>query len=536
MVIYKKGVCGVPMSKYTSLAGFLAVFAFFGFSQQAQACYCADKAGGGYICEFHCSPQEIENKLGAGHAPVEIVHGVLSADNFTQQTGSGSGTPPPSTGGGPENGTTTGGGTASGTPACYTTDTGDHVCPQNSTNTASNPGTTGSNSSSNSGSGSSSSGNSGSSFTPKPGIGSPIQVPPMANPTPTRPFPVPTGGGGSSPVNTGNAGTAYEWPPGFSPTPVCSEDASESVTNSNMDGLPTVGQITAKTGQVIQNVHVTSTDGPCINIPAGVSNVRITGSHIGPCGRPGDIDTYGVQINDNATNIMIDRNVIHDVSTGVVGIRAKNPIIMDRNCVYNIRGPFYRGQMVQFDNVSGGTSGSKITCNVVDTLGSKVSHVEDNINMFESSGIDGNPIEIAYNRIRGGQSKTGSGMVVGDGQKAGSGNNYYIHDNVIVDFANVGIGIVGGHNIRVENNRIYGEGTNPLQGTGITDRNFSGSSCGDHTIIGNRIFAREFAWGNGQEAHYINFNQCSPVTESGNVLGDKSLSADMFYEEIPECQ
>lgn len=506
------------------LAGILAISALFMLAPgMAYACYCADKPGGGFICETHCAPHEIEAKLGPGHGPVEMVSDTLTGDNLSGNPaggGGGNNSGGSAIGGSPAtgNGSTSGGsGTGGGTPSCYMSATGDFVCPQEGTGTASTPGNTGGSNN-------------------KPGIGAQMPQPTANNPTPTNPVsPSGTGGGGgSSPVNSGNASTAYQWPPGFSPTPVCGETWEESVNNSAMANLPTVGAITAKSGDVIKGVHVTTTDGPCINIPAGVTNVRITGSHIGPCGRPGDLDTYGVQINDGATNISVDRNVIHDISTGVVGIRAKNPIIMDRNCVYNIRGPFYRGQMVQFDNVRDGTSGSKITCNFVNTLNSPVSHVEDHINMFETSGLPDSPIEIAYNRIRGGKSQSGSGMVVGDGKKGGS--NYYIHHNTIVDTANVGIGVVGGYNTRIENNRIYGEGKNPMQGTGITVRNFSEGGCGNHAVIGNRVFAREFAWGQGQEAHYINFNQCGAVQESGNVLGDKTLNSDIFFEEYPECQ
>ena len=174
-------------------------------------------------------------------------------------------------------------------------------------------------------------------------------------------------------------------------------------------GKPKVGQIVARSGQVIENVHVTTTSGSCI-VVNGVSNVIIRNSEIGPCGQPGDRDTQGVEIS-NASNITIQRNVIHDVSSGVYAVSSRHPIIMDRNYVYNVRGPLSRGQMIQMNNVSGGTAGSKVTCNVSDAASGTrygVVHnnvtdgVEDHINMFQSPGLSTDRTEIAYNRLRGG--------------------------------------------------------------------------------------------------------------------------------------
>jgi hypothetical protein len=150
-----------------------------------------------------------------------------------------------------------------------------------------------------------------------------------------------------------------------------------------------------------------------------VTDVTIRNNEIGPCGVAGDLNTYGVELRSGASRITIQRNVIHDISTGVFAGSARHPIIMDRNFVTNIRGPFYRGQMVQFDGVSSGTSGSKITCNVSDVQGAAYANVEDHINMYNSPGLPNDRTEIAYNRIRGGHSQSGSGMVLADGPNGG---------------------------------------------------------------------------------------------------------------------
>jgi hypothetical protein len=74
--------------------------------------------------------------------------------------------------------------------------------------------------------------------------------------------------------------------------------------------------------------------------------------------------------------------------------------------------------------------------------------------MYSSYGTTA-PIEIAYNRIRGGHSVNGSGIMTGDSSAAGAGGGIYVHDNTVVDVANTGIGVAGGENIRIENNRVY---------------------------------------------------------------------------------
>ena len=41
-------------------------------------------------------------------------------------------------------------------------------------------------------------------------------------------------------------------------------------------------------------------------------------------------------------------------------------MVFEKNYVYNIRGPFPRGQMIQTNGLKGGSGSSRITCNVSD--------------------------------------------------------------------------------------------------------------------------------------------------------------------------
>jgi hypothetical protein len=289
----------------------------------------------------------------------------------------------------------------------------------------------------------------------------------------------------------------------------------------------------ARSGQVIEGVHVTTANGPCIVVPTGVSDVKIRNNEIGPCGVAGDLDTYGVSIGAGATRITVERNDIHDVSTGVFARLAQHPIIVDRNRVTNIRGPFYRGQMVQFDGVSSGTSRSKITCNVSDVQGAAFDNVEDHISMHDSPGLPADRTEIAYNRIRGGHSKSGSGIMIGDGPTGGG--HVWVHDNVIVNIGNVGMGIAGGSNVTFENNRIFNDGISSLSGAGMTVRNYTTLPCNGHLLRGNRVSSIDVAWGTGQQSPYWTTGQCG-VTLDANRLPDSSLTAAVFDEVPAACR
>lgn len=322
-----------------------------------------------------------------------------------------------------------------------------------------------------------------------------------------------------------------------SPPPPPTPSGTGVANPATIGGKPLSGPIVAHTGQVIENLHIQTNSGPCIVVPPGVSGVVIRNNEIGPCGA-GE-DGIGVRIDDRATNITVQRNVIHDVSSGVYAQGANHPIIMDRNFVYNVHGPMPRGQMVQFNGVSGGSGQSKVTCNVSDKeYGNGRKAYEDHINMFRTEGLPGLPIEIARNRIRGGSSISGSGMMMGDY----GGGNIWVHDNVLTLTANTGIGIAGGHNIVIENNRIFNDGqtASTLTGLSMSMHNFSpeATSCSGHRIVGNRGISRTWVYGGQGERNpgFFNSGLCTGNVIQDNNFSDASLSAAEFDAEIPGCQ
>jgi hypothetical protein len=336
-------------------------------------------------------------------------------------------------------------------------------------------------------------------------------------PSPSAPSPAP---GGPSPAPaTGGSGAI--------PTPL------------SIAGKPQVGQIRARSGQVIENVHVSNPNGSCIVID-GVSDVTIRDSEIGPCGSDGDPDAQGIDIH-GAGNIRILRNVIHDVSTGVYAVASSHPIVMDRNYVYNVRGPLPRGQMIQLNGVAGGASGSKVTCNVSDAMpgvryaalhGDTSAGIEDHVNLFSSPGLEGDRTEIAYNRLRGGSkvSTSGSGIMIGDGD----GGHVNAHHNTIVDVVNAGAGIAGGVNVSFDDNRIYlSRNSGVYINVGMYVWGQAGASCAGHTMTNNRVWTLNSL---GAQNPFWDGGNCGAVDLSGNVLGDTSLSPSIFDEVPSACR
>lgn len=309
------------------------------------------------------------------------------------------------------------------------------------------------------------------------------------------------------------------------------------------------GQITAVQDQLIEGLQITTTVGPGVIIPPGVSGVRIWRCEIGPCGTNDLNDTNGVGVFvDSGASVDVAGCVIHNVASGLYSLNGANPILFEYNYAYNIRGPKPRGQMIQLNGVAGGTVGSRIRFNLSDAkVGVRhgVDHgegvalpdhgIEDHISLHDHTGVASQFTEVAFNHVRGGHnlSTTGSGMILGDGQNPGG--NQWSHHNTVVEVKNAGIGVAGGDNIDVEDNRIFLSGTADFSGstsnnhTGMYSINFAVPTtltCGNHNFRRNRVWAIH----NGLAGHneFFDSTDCSPVTTLDNVMPDATLSEAIF--------
>lgn len=297
--------------------------------------------------------------------------------------------------------------------------------------------------------------------------------------------------------------------------------------------LNPAGQIVPKSGDTISGLRIQNPSGPCVYIPRGVTNVTIAGNDIGPCGS--DVTGVGIEVQPGAANIVMRDNRIHGVASGAFVTGAQHPIVFERNIVTDVRGPMPRGQMVQFDSVRGGSGQSRIVGNTSDKLAATAAtKYEDHINVHASDGFPGVPILVACNKIRGGDSTSGSGIMVGDN----GGSWIDVANNTVVQTPNTGLGVAGGSNINIRGNRLYNAGSTSSSQTqtSLFVMGMGGSTASSITISGNRAIAR--AWlsgGGGTWGGYWTDGSAVNLSEYGNSWGDLTLTSDAWNTPPTAC-
>jgi nitrous oxidase accessory protein NosD len=239
--------------------------------------------------------------------------------------------------------------------------------------------------------------------------------------------------------------------------------------------------------------------------------IRIEGCKIGPC-KGEAVNIYACE------GITVTGNRLEDVSTGVYALDSRHIDVVRNRCL-SVHGPFPRGQLAQFDKVTGG--GNRINHNFALTILGK-SNPEDVINIHKSSGTADDPIQVIGNKIWGrGPSNSGGGIMTGD-----SGGAYFVvRDNILFDPGQYGIATAGGHHIQILDNKVFGR-KQPFTSVGIYVWNQSKAPSHDHTVKGNQV-----RWFNkaGME------NPCWDAKNCGSVAGwdDNNWHADLDDKLLP---
>lgn len=199
-------------------------------------------------------------------------------------------------------------------------------------------------------------------------------------------------------------------------------------------------------------------------------------------------------------NITIDHCYMESVATGVYALESQGIKVLSSHAK-NMRGPFPRGQMVQFDNVYGG--GNRVSFNVCENI-LGLSYPEDIINMYQTNGTPADPVQITGNKIRGGgPSKSGGGIMLGD-----RGGSYITATkNILVNPGQYGMAIAGGTHMQINNNIIYGK-KQYFTNVGLYIWNQSPGACALNTISNNSV-----NWINADGEKHSCWNQgnCGPV-------------------------
>ena len=196
---------------------------------------------------------------------------------------------------------------------------------------------------------------------------------------------------------------------------------------------------------------------------------------------------------------------MESISTGVYAVESSGISVMF-NDVKNVRGPYPRGQMVQFDAVNG--SGNSICYNVCENITGQ-SWPEDVISLFKSNGTAADPIKVIGNWIRGGgPSHSGGGIITGDY----GGSYILVENNTLVNPGQYGIAITSGHHITIKSNKIYAN-KQPLTFWGLMAYKQYPISTYSNTIMTNEVNFRN------KDGHLRNMWNDG---KSGEIIGWKS--------------
>jgi parallel beta-helix repeat protein len=236
--------------------------------------------------------------------------------------------------------------------------------------------------------------------------------------------------------------------------------------------------------------------GPAINLN-GAHDITISGKFISGGSVPAInlTNCYNIHITNNklmnstdvgihlysCKNITIDNNYFTNVSSGVYAEQTKEGgIVVNSNQFLNMKGPFPRGQFVQFNNVSG--PNSSISHNKGENIFGQ-SYPEDGISLYQSNGTASSPTIIDGNWIRGGgPSSSGGGIMLGD-----NGGSYLTaSNNLLVNPGEYGMAIAGGDHNSIINNSIYAV-SQYFTNVGVYINNINGYITTNCTISGNKV-------------------------------------------------
>jgi nitrous oxidase accessory protein NosD len=268
--------------------------------------------------------------------------------------------------------------------------------------------------------------------------------------------------------------------------------------------------IDGKADLTISGLDIANPKGNGITI-RNSKRIRIENCKIGQCN--------GEAVNIYACDgVTVSGNRFEAVSTGVYALESRRIEVIRNRCL-DVRGPFPRGQLAQFDKVTGG--GNRINQNVaLNVLGK--SSPEDVINIYKSSGTPDDPIQVIGNKIRGGgPSDSGGGIMTGDG----GGAYIVVRGNILVDPGQYGIAIAGGHHIQILGNKVFGKGQ-PFTNVGIYVWNQSKAPSDGHTVKGNQV-----RWFNKAGIE----NPCWDAKNCGTVAGwdSNDWHADLHDQILP---
>lgn len=172
---------------------------------------------------------------------------------------------------------------------------------------------------------------------------------------------------------------------------------------------------------------------------------------------------------ENSTNITIIDCEFEDVYMAFKADNCKGRVKFENNDIKNLVKGLHTnnaGGGVQFLTCIG--PDNSVSYNAFENLPEKTNTI-DVIGMFNTNGTPNSPIIIKGNWIRGGGPHGSSGgILLGDW----GGSFQIAEDNILVDPGQYGIGIAGGHNMTLRNNKVYAK-QQPFTNVGLVVANWT---------------------------------------------------------------
>lgn len=215
-------------------------------------------------------------------------------------------------------------------------------------------------------------------------------------------------------------------------------------------------------------------------------------------------------------------------------------------------GGYWAQQAAYFINVRG--ESNSVSHNLFDYGDTNNIYLEDIFGLWNSGGTAQSPFIIEGNRMRGGipGSANGCGIIVGDAKGANPvyAKNIEIRNNTLVNAQSIAIGVAGGSDIELRNNRTFTSLTHSSQltahphnpeynrtpGGGITIWDYSKIGCRNFSVFGNEAYAVRSD--NVANPWWFDHSTCSGLSEGENIwhfktgnsgsVGENMLPKNMF--------
>lgn len=230
---------------------------------------------------------------------------------------------------------------------------------------------------------------------------------------------------------------------------------------------------TNRSGIVIENLSFASS-GTILTF-MNCTNVTIRNCYFGPSA------SLGMYI-QGGSNFTIEKNLFANNATHIYVQQSTGGIKIIENQFVNTKGPFIRGQVIQFNTVTG--AGNLIEWNRGENFVGR-SSAEDLVSLYNSKGTQASPITVRNNIFRGGgPSGSGGGIMAGDQ----GGQWILVENNKLVNPGHYGIVASGGFDITIRNNDVYADAGNRVDITANIGYYLynAGGGCGRITFTGNR--------------------------------------------------